>query len=1204
MTINVSLGDLPQQAGGSHGQNNPFTNGNYSSSDVQAETSFPYMPTQVSQQVLRKFPYKTSNRILDDMRFTPALSTARSLQKTALASLLNSRPIEYAQILLLTLAKIDHHCLILNCDLPQAPPVSRTEHSAEQMAVVDIRGLLVNTERDQISHFRVQLLESLASPSQRDKRQFHVMSKDLVSVDDLALLKQPTIASKNLLDDAFFKDMSSNCIMRVSVYSSEFDNTALDRFKTDGAIKSWFASQEHVGDAPAPPSPVKCFQTLLKVLKGPLLMSPDDIRHTIGKQKTNLDQKTDISFLFEYLSFTLGDDGDQMVPPDLFSDPILRESYIRMSTELIFVAKTLKCKGPNDFDVKYSFSDTLSRVYTALCEVDQHNSISMLRGDSSNKNPDYIVLSSYAYFQDELVIRCYENTVNSDPENKALYVDAFRNLVSQRPYGGKLLAYYYNQHSKGEMYGMLDYDTALRNLGIQGVEYSTAVEEDFIVAMYKNCCREDPKNYPYFNKQLRTITAIKRSPLIADFLTTEIVPMTIALTELRIEEITEDEVVVTAYEFRLDEVMQSVNFNSESQEIAFLQKCLLSIAINRRSYILMSYVDKHLPHLLQQTPIPDDSWALLDVNPSSPDFDIISKFQKKVTSLQIDDTQNYRLLRQALREVANSTNSEILHSFLATGKVDPSLLPVENWPTGLDNIGNTCYLNSLLQYYFSIQPLRDAILQFDERNMDYTIMQDRKIGGRSVELAEINRSIQFIYRLQQLFHEMIVTNKRYILPSKELAYLSFLPLSQPVVFQDGNDRDIEVLSSSEEVLEKIEGMDSNALAKEVIEQSLEPFSTQGSVESQPEVTCTEVDAAENKAPVEEQTKIMGIEQDQIESAIEIGRQQDVTECIENVTFQIETAMQPEKLDADDEQLDLIKKLFSGKIKQTITPLESAAAPRETFERFFSLIINVGDNPKDIYDALDNFFGENVVALEEGKLKMSATLCEIPEILQFHVQRVLFDRERLVAYKLLQVIPFGEKVYLDRYLDTKDADIIDRRREVFEWKSEMAKLEQEKLDLLNVNSQSSLSTLDCLGSTVRYLKSRVQDNADLSISQETIDSIQAQIDVLKIRLQCIDTRVQTLSQKITLQFSSYQNVGYSLFAIFIHRGEASYGHYWLYIKDFKRNIFRKYNDDTVSEVPVSEVLNFTENNQATPYYVVYVKEAHEHYIEPLKREIRC
>ena len=45
-----------------------------------------------------------------------------------------------------------------------------------------------------------------------------------------------------------------------------------------------------------------------------------------------------------------------------------------------------------------------------------------------------------------------------------------------------------------------------------------------------------------------------------------------------------------------------------------------------------------------------------------------------------------------------------------------------NWdkPVGLTNMGNTCYLNCLLQFFFTIEPLRDLVLHFDMHKMDIT----------------------------------------------------------------------------------------------------------------------------------------------------------------------------------------------------------------------------------------------------------------------------------------------------------------------------------------------------------------------------------------------------------------------------------------------------------------------------------------------------
>jgi ubiquitin carboxyl-terminal hydrolase 25 len=39
-------------------------------------------------------------------------------------------------------------------------------------------------------------------------------------------------------------------------------------------------------------------------------------------------------------------------------------------------------------------------------------------------------------------------------------------------------------------------------------------------------------------------------------------------------------------------------------------------------------------------------------------------------------------------------------------------------PVGLTNMGNTCYLNSYLQFFFALKPLRELILDFDKYKID------------------------------------------------------------------------------------------------------------------------------------------------------------------------------------------------------------------------------------------------------------------------------------------------------------------------------------------------------------------------------------------------------------------------------------------------------------------------------------------------------
>lgn len=1192
--------------------NNPFSAPNYTTTHPSDVCLFPYSATSVPAEQLRRGAFKTSNRILDDLRLTPALHHHRLGDSTCgVASLLHARPIEYASLVASTLARDPHDMLVLNNAVAHIPAVAKTEHQDKVLTATTVRGLIVARSRREVAHFRVQILEkagrALFAPM--DKHEYHWLPRSAVSVDDLSILDDAAIPAENLLDDAFFKDLSSptNHILRVSVYSPEFSAADLEPLTNQDRIKDRYLR----GIATNPSTPlsedtipnrVHCFQTLVKVLKGPILLPPGEVIHTISKTRTSLDAKIDVDLLFSKLGFTLGPDDDSLVPPNLSARPALKEAYIRKAYELVFIGKGLKTNSTNDFDVTYSFSDNLSQVHSVLAEVDKHAALNAARGTNSNELAFLVTLSCYAFYQDELIIRCYENTVNSDPANKMKYVECFKSVMNFRASSKRLRAYYTIQFDKGNMFDFSDYINAIRAIGIHDISPDSPVDADTLIEAYKVACKDDPKNYTYFNKQLRTINAISPSDTLDLFLRNELVPTEIALNELSIGEVTEDEVVVTAYEFRLDDIVLRGGANDPAA--AFLQKCLLSIAVGRKSYILMTYIENNIPELQVTTNLTfADALAILGVDRDTSDFEVITSFQEKLSTSSLGDEVDIRTLRSSLSIIAENKKSEILFSYLRQGKIDASLLPPENWPTGLDNIGNTCYLNSLLQYYFSIKPLRETILKFDETHVDTSKHKSRKIGGRFVEDSEHERSFQFIYRLQNLFEEMITTRKRCVQPSKELAYLSFLPLSQSVQFKDEaapvdesnkENEVIEISSQSPEgdVMEVDEAGDKVDLIL-LSDDKVDEVDMDGEI---PEPVHIE------NAELLQTTKLMHINAEQIESTIEVGRQQDVTECIENVTFQIETALEPERIEEDGEQYDLIKKLFSGKTKQTIVPLEGdGKKERVSFERFFSLIINVGDHPKDIYDALDNYFSEDVVHLEEGDVKKSLTIAELPEVLQFHVQRVMFDRERLMAYKSLEVIPFGETIYLDRYLDTDDSEIISKRQEVFEWKNEMKKLHEEKYSILEVDPQTKLTVVDALNATIKYLNAKVLEHSELNIKQETIAALQAQVEVFKIRLQAIHTRLETLQGKVSLQFSTYQKVGYSLFAIFIHRGEASYGHYWVYIKDPKRNIYRKYNDDTVTEVPLSEVLNFTESNTATPYYMVFVKkELEEAYVEPLKR----
>ncbi|KAH3671263.1 hypothetical protein OGAPHI_000486 [Ogataea philodendri] len=1009
-----------------------------------------------------------------------------------------------------------------------------------------------------------------------------------------------------VIDSANYICEVTGTILRIEVYPSIMNYDDLKHFEKE-EIELRFSS--FISQLPAEaadrlnvPSTLECLNTLFKVLKGPLTnLDTDDIKTLKPNNSPVLRLHLHLDLLPAKLFFRVIN--EELQPPR-FSDlgefkQVGYDYYLRVLTEVLYLGSIFSPTS-EFFKQKTTFPTDMHPVFRILNEPDLSSQLQYW--DKFQYVTALTTLSVCPYYSDKLIIDCYNTMTSINPDSTPELFDALTYCATSRQ-GNDLAMFVATLRSRGVV-GFLELKSCFQKFGfdITNPEVAEHLTDEQLITAYKNNLIVSGSKYERstFREALEKVGKFRESVKIREFLETEpFFDISEAYETLETDPSVDDDVLITAFQLKAEE---------SSYYSSLYSRALMTIALQRKSLMLVSYIYSNLPQFSHFNPSVEEAYRFIGCDPYADDSSVVRIFQERAAKeVNID----FYELWICLKTIGETKKSKLIEGFLSSGVLDSRLLSIEKTPAGLNNIGNTCYLNSLLQYYFVIEPLRSLILDFNKTFANTNIETDtnyqvRRIGGRTIGYKETERSYQFMYQLRDLYDKLIHEDSRCVQPTRELAYLAFSPISDEVEFDDGKKEDDVQMEDAEP---RTEVQTHGEVKVELVESA--PTAETNKV-TEPEETKMEVDE-----PVEETLDSPGfqtaatakISADQIENALEIGRQQDVTECIENVLIQIESALEPSKLDSDNEQMDIVKELFYGKTKQTLVPVDpktkeevESATPRTKEERFLNLIVNIGDHPKDIYDALDTYFTEDLLQLDNEEVKRSLTITQLPNILQIQIQRVQFDRERLIPVKSIEPLPFEENLYMDRYMETTDQDLISRRKEVFMWKHEISELQERRRKLSQPN-EHGLPLRDALESTRQFLQSQALNDIGLLIDSNVVEVLTEQIEKIDKELAEIKSEIERLQSLISGQFKHLTKIGYSVFAIFIHRGQASYGHYWIYIRDPKSNLYRKYNDEIVSEVTLEEVLNFSENNSATPYYLVFVKNELLDVIQPLKREVK-
>ncbi|KAK7686516.1 hypothetical protein QCA50_010114 [Cerrena zonata] len=621
---------------------------------------------------------------------------------------------------------------------------------------------------------------------------------------------------------------------------------------------------------------------------------------------------------------------------------------------------------------------------------------------------------------------------------------------------------------------------------------------------------------------------------------------------------------------------------------------------------------------------PDAAYGTLDVPRDVDEGMLITVFSMRVE----DQPSQSDKMREALAVIADFTDSQRLREFLETGQ-DPGDITnstASNMPRGLNQLGNTCYLNSLLQYFYTIKDLRDAIVPFsnpDAKALDKFTDDDLKrhrVGGRLVTRREIVRSKKFVHQLADLFWNLEWCDKPSVTPTLDLAKLA-LVTSQDEEEDDhertgtdsSNDTDATlvedappriherpptpiaqspisetVLGDSEKVKEKEPYVVVSKPPSPPRERSAPPEAGSSKLAPLPDVLDVEMQDLSAKPPPLPPRKPREVD----DSVMMFGRQHDVSECMDNCMFQIETALLDfqDKTGSEDDKTSIVKRLFYGKKRQRLTDLGPGTDRRhqssihEKEDLFSHLHVNVSEEGYDLYDGLSRYF-DDIVEFEGVKKRMDVSLIDLPPILQIQLQRAQFDRETQQAYKSQAYVKFGETLYLDRFLDGADPE-----------KKAKAKAIQAELNACRDRIQkftqgkyapfapSLAGTASFLGSSKLPAKSPEVDLAITSSLQAESKHITAMLERERTRATALKTQLEELWQHDT-------SAAYELTSVFIHRGSSpSWGHYFFYSRHLPDNpdSWFKYNDSDVGIVSKDEVLKDTTGDTANPYMLVFMR----------------
>ncbi|KIL00786.1 hypothetical protein PAXRUDRAFT_129015 [Paxillus rubicundulus Ve08.2h10] len=648
---------------------------------------------------------------------------------------------------------------------------------------------------------------------------------------------------------------------------------------------------------------------------------------------------------------------------------------------------------------------------------------------------------------------------------------------------------------------------------------------------------------------------------------------------------------------------------------------------------------------------PSRAYTVLEVPPDVDDSMLMTVFLMR---MEEQPHQGDRM-REALSTISEARDSFRVRKFLETGQDPGDVAPTTrpDLPRGLNQLGNTCYLNSLLQYFYTIKELREAVAPManisiksleDEKYSDDDLKRHR-VGGRLVTRREILRSKKFVSQLADLFWQLEYCDTAAVTPTMDLAKLALVTSrdeeddeAESRGTDSSNDTDATLVEDSQspgclsstdvantvlgkrarddQRLSTTMGADDNPLPKSPVSDmektgyvmvshpssprrskspGSDPAISSGSASksSTPKETIPLDSAQQGGEEAAKKSSLPGRKAPvRSESVMLFGKQHDVAECMDNCMFQIEIALLNfNGLNDSQEKESVVKRLFYGKLRQRLTAVPDHRRSRTSIHEKQDLFSHLPVNVTDSgIDIYDGLSGYFDDTVEYEGAKARM------EVSLVELPPLLQIQLQRVQFNRETLQPYKSQAYVkfgETIFMDRFLDSVDPQKKA-KSKSIQAALNtrRERLRLLTEHKHAPFDA--SLVSTLSFLTK--QENIVLpQLDEELVVQLNNEQEAVKVEIEGLRDEIVQFKDELENVWKDDTAFPYELTSVFIHRGSSpSFGHYFFYSRHLpdKRDEWFKYNDSSVSEVSKDEVLADTTGSTANPYLASHINLLHD------------